>query len=179
MGGILTNIGIRVPAGQRGRWLPVLYAAGECACGSVHGANRLGTNSLPDINVFSRRAGIAAASTRWRRVARPAGPAAFVEGPGCGTPPVVSGWGRSAKAAGDQWNAQVWTEYETEALLSDVQEPAGSATWRSTTRASGTTPSCWKPSNSGSCSTSPRSSWSGRWAGSPGPRPGTTRHATM
>jgi len=38
-----------------------LYAAGECACVSVHGANRLGTNSLLDINVFGRRAGVAAA----------------------------------------------------------------------------------------------------------------------
>jgi succinate dehydrogenase / fumarate reductase flavoprotein subunit len=38
-----------------------LYAAGECACVSVHGANRLGTNSLLDINVFGKRAGIAAA----------------------------------------------------------------------------------------------------------------------
>src|SRR6202000_2088105 len=40
--------------------VPGLYAAGECACVSVHGANRLGTNSLLDINVFGRRAGIAA-----------------------------------------------------------------------------------------------------------------------
>jgi succinate dehydrogenase / fumarate reductase, flavoprotein subunit len=39
-----------------------LYAAGECACVSVHGANRLGTNSLLDINVFGRRAGIASAN---------------------------------------------------------------------------------------------------------------------
>jgi succinate dehydrogenase / fumarate reductase flavoprotein subunit len=39
-----------------------LYAAGECACVSVHGANRLGTNSLLDINVFGRRAGTAAAA---------------------------------------------------------------------------------------------------------------------
>jgi succinate dehydrogenase / fumarate reductase flavoprotein subunit len=38
-----------------------LYAAGEVACVSVHGANRLGTNSLLDINVFGRRAGLAAA----------------------------------------------------------------------------------------------------------------------
>lgn len=38
-----------------------LYAAGECACVSVHGANRLGTNSLLDINVFGRRAGVASA----------------------------------------------------------------------------------------------------------------------
>lgn len=41
--------------------VPGLYAAGECACVSVHGANRLGTNSLLDINVFGKRAGIAAA----------------------------------------------------------------------------------------------------------------------
>jgi len=37
--------------------LPGFYAAGECACVSVHGANRLGTNSLIDILVFGRRAG--------------------------------------------------------------------------------------------------------------------------
>lgn len=39
-----------------------LYAAGEVACVSVHGANRLGTNSLLDINVFGRRGGLAAAA---------------------------------------------------------------------------------------------------------------------
>jgi succinate dehydrogenase / fumarate reductase, flavoprotein subunit len=41
--------------------VPGLYAAGEVACVSVHGSNRLGTNSLLDINVFGRRAGIYAA----------------------------------------------------------------------------------------------------------------------
>src|SRR5690606_33745722 len=41
--------------------VPGLYAAGECACVSVHGADRLGTNSLLDINAFGKRAGIAAA----------------------------------------------------------------------------------------------------------------------
>ena len=41
--------------------IPGLYAAGETACVSVHGSNRLGTNSLLDINVFGKRAGIAAA----------------------------------------------------------------------------------------------------------------------
>ena len=40
---------------------PGLYAAGECACVSVHGANRLGTNSLLDIVVFGRRGGRAMA----------------------------------------------------------------------------------------------------------------------
>ena len=39
-----------------------LYAAGECACVSVHGSNRLGTNSLLDINVFGKRSGRAAAA---------------------------------------------------------------------------------------------------------------------
>jgi len=37
--------------------MPGFYAAGECACVSVHGANRLGTNSLVDLVVFGRRAG--------------------------------------------------------------------------------------------------------------------------
>jgi succinate dehydrogenase / fumarate reductase flavoprotein subunit len=60
MGGIPTNIHGEVLA-DNDTVVPGLYAAGECACVSVHGANRLGTNSLLDINVFGRRAGIAAA----------------------------------------------------------------------------------------------------------------------
>ena len=60
MGGIPTNINGQVLANNT-QVVHGLYAAGECACVSVHGANRLGTNSLLDINVFGRRAGIAAA----------------------------------------------------------------------------------------------------------------------
>ena len=60
MGGIPTDIEARVLR-DADHVIPGLYAAGECACVSVHGANRLGTNSLLDINVFGRRAGIAAA----------------------------------------------------------------------------------------------------------------------
>ncbi len=60
MGGIPTNIETEVLS-DNDTVVPGLYAAGECACVSVHGANRLGTNSLLDINVFGRRAGIAAA----------------------------------------------------------------------------------------------------------------------
>jgi succinate dehydrogenase / fumarate reductase flavoprotein subunit len=60
MGGIPTNVQGQVLRNNtdivRG-----LFAAGECACVSVHGANRLGTNSLLDINVFGKRAGIASA----------------------------------------------------------------------------------------------------------------------
>jgi succinate dehydrogenase / fumarate reductase flavoprotein subunit len=61
MGGIPTDIDGRVLADEQGRVVPGFYAAGECACVSVHGANRLGTNSLLDILVFGRRAGIAMA----------------------------------------------------------------------------------------------------------------------
>ncbi|SDS06725.1 succinate dehydrogenase flavoprotein subunit [Jiangella sp. DSM 45060] len=60
MGGMPTTIDAEVLADNT-HVLPGLYAAGEVACVSVHGANRLGTNSLLDINVFGRRAGIAAA----------------------------------------------------------------------------------------------------------------------
>lgn len=60
MGGIPTNVNTEVLR-NNDDVVPGLYAAGECACVSVHGANRLGTNSLLDINVFGRRAGIAAA----------------------------------------------------------------------------------------------------------------------
>ncbi len=60
MGGIPTNIKGEVLSDNE-TVVPGLYAAGEVACVSVHGANRLGTNSLLDINVFGRRAGIYAA----------------------------------------------------------------------------------------------------------------------
>ena len=61
MGGIPTTVHGQVLRDNT-NVVPGLYAAGECACVSVHGANRLGTNSLLDINVFGRRAGIAAAN---------------------------------------------------------------------------------------------------------------------
>ncbi len=60
MGGIPTNITTEVLQ-DNNTVVPGLYAAGEVACVSVHGSNRLGTNSLLDINVFGKRAGIAAA----------------------------------------------------------------------------------------------------------------------
>jgi succinate dehydrogenase / fumarate reductase flavoprotein subunit len=49
----------RVLADEKGSIVPGLYAAGECACVSVHGANRLGCNSLLDLLVFGRRSGMA------------------------------------------------------------------------------------------------------------------------
>jgi len=57
MGGIPTDVDGRVVDGPDETIVPGLYAAGECACVSVHGANRLGTNSLLDLVVFGRRAG--------------------------------------------------------------------------------------------------------------------------
>jgi succinate dehydrogenase / fumarate reductase, flavoprotein subunit len=60
MGGIPTNVHGEVLRDNE-NVVRGLYAAGECACVSVHGSNRLGTNSLLDINVFGKRAGIAAA----------------------------------------------------------------------------------------------------------------------
>lgn len=69
MGGIPTDIVGRVVTDERNTVLKGLYAAGECACVSVHGANRLGTNSLIDILVWGRRSGIDAAKyagqTNW------------------------------------------------------------------------------------------------------------------
>jgi succinate dehydrogenase / fumarate reductase flavoprotein subunit len=57
MGGVPTDDRGRVTVDARGTIVEGLYAAGECACVSVHGANRLGTNSLVDLVVFGRRAG--------------------------------------------------------------------------------------------------------------------------
>ena len=57
MGGIPTDVNGRVIANSQGDISEGLYASGECACVSVHGANRLGTNSLLDLVVFGRRAG--------------------------------------------------------------------------------------------------------------------------
>jgi succinate dehydrogenase / fumarate reductase flavoprotein subunit len=56
MGGIPTNNDAQVLRDNT-TVVPGLFAAGECACVSVHGSNRLGTNSLLDINVFGKRAG--------------------------------------------------------------------------------------------------------------------------
>jgi succinate dehydrogenase / fumarate reductase flavoprotein subunit len=60
MGGIPTDCDGRVLGGTLSP-VPGLFAAGECACVSVHGANRLGTNSLVDLLVFGRRSGRAMA----------------------------------------------------------------------------------------------------------------------
>ena len=58
MGGVPTDAHGHVLADGKTAVLPGLYAAGECACVSVHGANRLGTNSLVDLVVFGKRTGV-------------------------------------------------------------------------------------------------------------------------
>ncbi|KWR73962.1 succinate dehydrogenase flavoprotein subunit [Glutamicibacter nicotianae] len=79
MGGVPTNINTEVLQ-DNDTVIPGLYAAGEVACVSVHGSNRLGTNSLLDINVFGKRAGVAAAeySKTADFVELPENPEAFV-----------------------------------------------------------------------------------------------------
>src|SRR5512136_834296 len=61
MGGMPTNKYGEVVVDDKQTVFPGLYAAGECACVSVHGANRLGTNSLLDLVVFGKHAGLRAA----------------------------------------------------------------------------------------------------------------------
>ncbi len=68
MGGIPTDTDGRVLKDERGGVVEGLFAAGECACASVHGANRLGCNSLLDTVVFGRRAGGAAKSAQGKNI---------------------------------------------------------------------------------------------------------------
>ncbi|MBI4767888.1 MAG: succinate dehydrogenase flavoprotein subunit [Deltaproteobacteria bacterium] len=74
MGGIPTDGDGRVLADEKGNVAPGLYAAGEAACLSVHGANRLGCNSLLDLLVFGRRAGRAMMEEVASREGRISGP---------------------------------------------------------------------------------------------------------
>jgi succinate dehydrogenase / fumarate reductase flavoprotein subunit len=124
MGGIPTNIKAEVLLDNT-TVVPGLYAAGECACVSVHGSNRLGTNSLLDINVFGRRAGIAAAeyAVSTSHVELPERPeatvAALVEGLLTGTGTERVSTIRTELQATMDLNAQV---YRTEESLKQAQE---------------------------------------------------------
>ena len=79
MGGIPTNKYGEVVIDDKNTVFPGLYAAGEVACVSVHGANRLGTNSLLDLVVFGKHAGLRAAEFAQGAdyVPLPADPTAF------------------------------------------------------------------------------------------------------
>ena len=71
MGGIPTDVDGHVLNDTIGTVLPGLYAVGECACVSVHGANRLGCNSLIDLVVFGRRTGLSVLNDLKGRVFQP------------------------------------------------------------------------------------------------------------
>ncbi len=71
MGGIPTDIEGHVLADKVGTILPGLYAAGECACVSVHGANRLGCNSLIDLVVFGHKTGLSILKEIKTRIIQP------------------------------------------------------------------------------------------------------------
>jgi succinate dehydrogenase / fumarate reductase flavoprotein subunit len=124
MGGVPTNIQAEVLRNNTDV-IPGLYAAGEVACVSVHGSNRLGTNSLLDINVFGKRAGIAAAAyaATVDYAELPDDPAAVVTGM---VEALLSSTGRESVAAirgalqeTMDVNAQV---YRTEASLKQAED---------------------------------------------------------
>lgn len=167
MGGIPTNIASEVLA-DNDTVIPGLFAAGECACVSVHGSNRLGTNSLLDINVFGKRAGIAAAE-----YAKGADMVELPEDPQADTVAVLErlrtsdGPERIGAIRKDlqeimDANVQVFRTDETLRERSRRSRSSVPATTTSASRtaASATTSTCSKPSSSASCSNSPRSS---RW----------------
>ncbi|WTW97108.1 succinate dehydrogenase flavoprotein subunit [Streptomycetaceae bacterium NBC_01309] len=103
MGGVPTNVEAEVLSDNE-TVVPGLYAAGEVACVSVHGSNRLGTNSLLDINVFGRRAGIAAAKY--------AATADYVELPENPAADVVAMLDRLVNSEGTERVAQIRSEMQ-------------------------------------------------------------------
>ncbi|MER6986735.1 succinate dehydrogenase flavoprotein subunit [Micrococcus luteus] len=111
MGGIPTNIKAEVLQ-DNDTIVPGLYAAGEVACVSVHGSNRLGTNSLLDINVFGRRAGIYAAEY--------AAQADWVELPEGGELPTVEHIENLRSATGSERVADIRAELQ-ESMDADMQ----------------------------------------------------------
>lgn len=111
MGGIPTNIKAEVLQ-DNDTVVPGLYAAGEVACVSVHGSNRLGTNSLLDINVFGRRAGIYAAEY--------AAQADWVELPQGGELPTVEHIENLRSATGSERVADIRAELQ-ESMDADMQ----------------------------------------------------------
>ena len=167
MGGVPTNVETEVLRNNTDV-VPGLYAAGEVACVSVHGSNRLGTNSLLDINVFGRRAGIAAADFAAERPLGRAARAPRAAGRRAWSSPSaaaqsgerVADLRRELQETMDR-NVQVFrTEASMKEALGVHRRASRSATPASSsrTRASATTPTCSRPSSSASSSSWPRSS---------------------
>jgi succinate dehydrogenase / fumarate reductase flavoprotein subunit len=94
MGGIPTNVRGEVVIDEANSVMPGFYAAGEVACVSVHGANRLGTNSLLDLVVFGKHAGLNAATF--------ANGAEFQPLPGDAAEPSRAGLARLTSGKGDE-----------------------------------------------------------------------------
>ena len=169
MGGIPTNIEAEVLRNNTDV-VPGLYAAGECACVSVHGSNRLGTNSLLDINVFGtprrhRRRGVRA-DRRPRSTCRTTPRAPYVDdarGASATQHRHRAGRRDLARRCRRRWTATRRCSAPRVAEAgarrrSRSCKRALRATSSCRTRASGSTPTCSRRSSSASCSTSPRSS---------------------
>jgi succinate dehydrogenase / fumarate reductase flavoprotein subunit len=124
MGGIPTNVDAQVVGDAANTVIGGLYAAGECACVSVHGANRLGTNSLLDIVVFGKRAGIHAGE-----YAATAVQAELPEDPAAGVARMLedlAGHPEGERAAAIRGDLQVSMDekagvYRTEPLLAEME----------------------------------------------------------
>ena len=173
MGGIPTNVRAEVVGDAANTVIPGLFAAGECACVSVHGANRLGTNSLLDIVVFGKagvNAGEYAAGAGHADLGEdPAGAVARMLGDLAAHP-------QGERAAAIRGDLQTSMDdkagvYRTETLLKEMEVElacCASATPGSGSRTppGATTPTCWRRSSSASCSTWPRP-----WSSRPGPAP--------
>jgi succinate dehydrogenase / fumarate reductase flavoprotein subunit len=111
MGGIPTNRYGEVVIDEDNTVMPGLFAAGECACVSVHGANRLGTNSLLDLVVFGKYAGLKAAEF--------AGGAEYKPLPGDAADPVRAQLDKLLKGNGKEKAATLTVEMRT-VMMDDV-----------------------------------------------------------
>ena len=161
MGGVKTDIHGQTP-------IPGLYAAGECACVSVHGGNRLGANSLLDTLVFGRRSGEHAAEAV-QGMGMPE-PVAFLIARGGAhhpgnreprrhRPARVRAEGRAGRDHGQVRGGLPRRGGPQHARSrSSAASRTRLRTWPSTTRAASSTRTCSVRSSSSSCSTTPRPS---------------------
>ena len=164
MGGVKTDVD-----GQTE--IPGLYAAGECACVSVHGGNRLGANSLLDTLVFGRRSGAHAAAARHEHgAARAIARRSLADeerahrrassSRDAHRPPRVRDQGRARRDDGQARApcSATRTGLQHGARDRAAAEGGGQGRRRSTTRARSSTRTCSARSSCGSCSTTPRRS---------------------
>ncbi len=101
MGGVPTNIHGQVVDNAQNRVVNGLYAVGECACVSVHGANRLGSNSLLDLMVFGKAAGEHMAQRAKQMTAHKPLPAAYSDKTLARVARLEQGSGESVTEVGD------------------------------------------------------------------------------